>query len=687
MRMTKMKKSFIISVFMLFLACSVMPAAKVNAATTEKELNIYGMYLNNDDKGDSVLLESKGNYLIMDLGVTSHAPAIIDQLNALGVRKVSIYFSHLHMDHTGSQAGDVLAGIREIAEAGFEIPTLYLPDPSLAPLSVDYPTKYERFESFMADYGEIEYLSVGSKFSFGDCTVSVIGPLNVNKLDPDKYEEKEGDETEEGQDPKYTFYENNCSLISIITCGNTRFFSGGDCLEDQAKFLVERYGDKLKCDIMKLSHHGTGSGNTQELLNVVKPRYSFCSNTGLTTCFPSTKQWQTKMAVKYASDHGMVYQIGSQKKTIIYQIKDNVIKMYTGKKIVEGKHLTGWKQLIGADGKLRKTDIYYLNQNGVPLTGVQKIDGKYFYLGEGGCMEYGNYSEQGVYQGWKSYGKFRRYFVFSADGVYAYMTTGFKKIAGATYYFNSNGLKLEGKSSTILKKIGSNYYAIGVSGALTINNWSTIGQDKYYFDAEGKMLSNKVVKIGKDFYVFDADGKMLRAKKDKRIVTLKSKKYAVGISGAIVRNSFATIGKDKYYLGSRGELAINQLIKIGKTYYAFGPDGKMFRSAKNKAIIKVKKKQYAVGTSGAIVRNSFATVGKDKYYFGSRGDMAVNKTVKIKKDTYYFGNDGKMVRSTRLKIGKKYYYFGISGAMYRNRNVTIGKKKYYCGSNGAMKTA
>lgn len=680
----KKKLSKLLAVcFMLVYGLFFMESQDILAAANT-EMNIYAMYLNHADKGDSVLIESKGKYLLMDIGTGNHAAAIIDQLQTLGVRQVDIYFSHLHGDHTGTANGDLLAGLSKIVNAGIDIGTLYLPDQTIAPLSVSYASKYTELERFMADKGDVVYLKVGSTFSVGDVSGKVIGPVGTNNLNPDMYSNRESDEDDNG-DVKYTYYENNCSLVSVLTCGNTKFFTAGDMLEDEAGYLAKKYGSKLKCDIMKLSHHGTGSGNTEELINAVSPSYSFASNTGLTGVVSSTKQWETKTAIKYSSEHGVCYMVGSQKKTVIYQVKNDVIKMYTGNKITEGKYLTGWQVFVGADGKSRKIDRYYFDKNGKPLTGVQYLDGHYYYFGDGGCMEYGNYDENGKYQYWKSYGEKKRYYTFSSDKQYAYMTVGFREISGALYYFEKDGIKLEGNGKTEKIKIGNKYYAVGQSGAITRSNWGTIGKDKYYFGKTGSMQSNYKVKIGKNYYLFGSEGKMLRASSGRKMVTFSGKKYCVGTSGAVIVNDWVTVGSAKYYCGKDGTVQKNTIIKIGKDKYYFGKDGKMVRAEKGKKLIKIGKKTYCAGTSGALTVNNWSTVGKNKYYFGKTGEMCKNKKIKKSKKYYYFDADGKMVRKVRVKIGKNYYYFGSSGEMYTNKYVKIKGKRYYCDKNGVMK--
>ena len=111
-------------------------------ASDNTELNIYAFYLNSEKKGDSTLLESKGHYLLIDIGADNHAPAIIKQLQTLGVTHVDVMFSHLHTDHTGGCSTDLQAGLKQFALSGITIDTLYLPDPSLAVLSRSYPSRY-----------------------------------------------------------------------------------------------------------------------------------------------------------------------------------------------------------------------------------------------------------------------------------------------------------------------------------------------------------------------------------------------------------------------------------------------------------------------------------------------------------------------------------------------------------------
>ena len=77
--------------FTLLLTMVILVPYTVKAADTE--MTIYGIYLESEDKGESVLLESDGHYLLMDIGSSGSVPAIIKQLqNRVCVHTVKGHF-------------------------------------------------------------------------------------------------------------------------------------------------------------------------------------------------------------------------------------------------------------------------------------------------------------------------------------------------------------------------------------------------------------------------------------------------------------------------------------------------------------------------------------------------------------------------------------------------------------------
>ena len=73
-------------------------------------------------KGDAVLLESGGQYLLIDTGDKDDSDTLITYLKNRGVRELDVYISHLHSDHFGE--------LNDIND-NFTIGTIYAPERSI----------------------------------------------------------------------------------------------------------------------------------------------------------------------------------------------------------------------------------------------------------------------------------------------------------------------------------------------------------------------------------------------------------------------------------------------------------------------------------------------------------------------------------------------------------------------------
>ncbi len=113
---------------------------------------------------------------------------------------------------------------------------------------------------------------------------------------------------------------------------------------------------------------------------------------------------------------------------------------------------------------------YY--QNGEYLTGMKKVDGKYYYFGKNGKYKT---------KYWYTSSKGKKYY-FNSKGV---RTSGIKKIKGKYYYFKDNGVQL-----TKDKTIGKYKYYVSVNGYLEGYTKKSSGKTKYY-NPNGKKMTSK----------------------------------------------------------------------------------------------------------------------------------------------------------------------------------------------------
>ena len=121
----------------------------------------------------------------------------------------------------------------------------------------------------------------------------------------------------------------------------------------------------------------------------------------------------------------------------------------------DGSMVTGWLML---------DEMYYLDENGVPLTGKAEVDGStYYFLEDGSC-----------FRGWIDLEDGRYYFL--SDGS---MVTGWQELNGKRFYFEEDGTLATGW----LEDGEYRYYLTADDGALT---GAQILDDKaYYFTPDG----------------------------------------------------------------------------------------------------------------------------------------------------------------------------------------------------------
>lgn len=208
------------------------------------ELTITAIDYKSKNHGDAVLLKSKDSYLLMDTTV-AYTNTIVEYLDNHNIKNLDIYLSHYHGDHYN--------GFYKIIKnkSKYNIQKIYMPEPTESSKKV-----YEQLASTAKKYNiKVIKLTKGSTFKFGYATGKVIYHQKGKNYD-----------------------ENDHSLVTIITCGNIRYFTAGDITQKVENELIKNNID-VHADIMKLSHHGVqlpnSISNTLGFIKKVNPKYVF----------------------------------------------------------------------------------------------------------------------------------------------------------------------------------------------------------------------------------------------------------------------------------------------------------------------------------------------------------------------------------------------------------------------------
>lgn len=202
-----------------------------------------------DEKsGDSTILTSPdGKVMIIDAGNPSTYVDVDRALKALGITRIDyLVASHPHVDHIGSFAQLI---------RNYEVGAVYTSE-------VVYPTSH--YKNYMAAIEETNtphiILKDGDSFMFGEhVLVEVLHPLP-------------GVEYYDGYPNSSTQFINNLSVVMKLTFNESTFLFAGDLYTDGERSVVERHGERLRADILKVPHHGDSTSSSKRFREAVQAK-------------------------------------------------------------------------------------------------------------------------------------------------------------------------------------------------------------------------------------------------------------------------------------------------------------------------------------------------------------------------------------------------------------------------------
>ena len=189
-------------------------------------------------QGDSILIYSNGYSALIDTGPAENSEQLSLALRESGVDVIDVLMlSHLHIDHTG--------GVARVLE-DFEVKNLILPE--LSTFSDGIYSAQLAIDKLTREGNNVFSARDDMFFNIGDFKVSVVATYPT-ALD-----------------------ENNRSLIVRADINNKSFLFTGDAEEATERRLLkdEKY---IKCDVLKIGHHGSTTSTTADFLTGCAPKY------------------------------------------------------------------------------------------------------------------------------------------------------------------------------------------------------------------------------------------------------------------------------------------------------------------------------------------------------------------------------------------------------------------------------
>lgn len=189
-------------------------------------------------QADCALLESGGEYMLIDGGNREDSQLVVAYLQEQGVEELAaVVCTHAHEDHVG--------GLPAVL-AVYPTQAVYAPTKTYAS---------QIFDSFLY-YIDQQRLEVtipapGDHWTLGGAKVTVLGPVK-------SYAEP-----------------NNTSIVLLVEFGDTRFLFTGDMEMEAEADMLDYWEGELDwdVDVLKVGHHGSDTSSGYRFIYMTQPEY------------------------------------------------------------------------------------------------------------------------------------------------------------------------------------------------------------------------------------------------------------------------------------------------------------------------------------------------------------------------------------------------------------------------------
>ncbi|MBS7057213.1 MAG: glucosyl transferase [Streptococcus salivarius] len=275
-----------------------------------------------------------------------------------------------------------------------------------------------------------------------------------------------------------------------------------------------------------------------------------------------------------------------------------------------------------------RNERYYVNDQGIRLTGPQTIDGKQVYFDTyEGSQVFDNFADDGYF--------------YDQDGNRVNLGINrYVQVKGNWYYVGEDGKILRGEQTIDGAHVYFEYGGKQVKGDFDYN--------KQFHDKDsGNLVTNRFVTVKDKTYFIGADSKAIKG----ATVIDNTEYFFDEKTGAQVKGDFAS--NDKYYDGITGALVINSYVQVDKDWYYVGNDGKRLKGSQTINNVPVYFDPY----DGKQAKGVF---GNDGYFYdkdsGAKIDLGTSRYVFINENWYYLNEEGKILKGDQTIDGVQVHF-------------------------------
>lgn len=198
-------------------------------------------------QGDATLIEAEGRIILIDGGPKSDAEPILKLLDEKSIKNIDIMIlTHPHDDHY-----DGLTGVLRAKSVG---QLWWTGERRGPPRETRAPASWPAFmDAIIEEKLQIIQVSQSMVWMYKGVKIEV---LNSGGEYPDNSSGKNI---------------NNDSVVFMLSYAGKRVLFPGDIQKDEGDDLVNDFGNQLKCDVIKVPHHGSGDFSN-EFIEKVSPK-------------------------------------------------------------------------------------------------------------------------------------------------------------------------------------------------------------------------------------------------------------------------------------------------------------------------------------------------------------------------------------------------------------------------------
>lgn len=188
---------------------------------------------------DCCIISSGGRHILIDAGDNSAKNRAVHYIRQNGIDKIDLaVITHFDSDH----CNNFLNILNEV---------------SVETLVTSYALQNsedgaEIIKAARQSGAAVEYKRAGDKLEIGNINITVLSPSGI-----------------------YSAENDNSLVLKLEALGRTMLFTAD--IGEKAEQDLLQYAHDLKCDILKVSHHGSGKNTGEEFLSRVQPRFAVVS--------------------------------------------------------------------------------------------------------------------------------------------------------------------------------------------------------------------------------------------------------------------------------------------------------------------------------------------------------------------------------------------------------------------------